>query len=64
MQFAYGELYLVLAGMWRRFGDAAITGEDGEFELFETDKEDVEMRNDLSVRYGKRDSKGIRVAVK
>lgn len=60
----YGELYLVLTGVWRRFGGAGIKGEDGEFELFETDREDVEMRYDLFVPYGKRDSKGIRVVVK
>lgn len=75
MQLAYAELYLVLAGVWRRFGGPESgsgnrplgAGEDcpgGIFKLFETDKEDVEMRYDLFVPYGKSDSKGIRVIVK
>ena len=71
MQLAYAELYLVLAGVWRRFGGMAIpAGEQGcesaagRFELFETDSRDVEMEFDLFVPYGKRDSKGIRCVVK
>jgi len=67
MQLAYGELYLVLAGIWRRFGGPESKAEEcpsGRFELFETDEEDVEMRYDLFVPYGKSDSKGIRVVVK
>lgn len=79
MQLAYAELYCVLAGVWRRFGGPKSASEKtegevkigegndcpgGRFELFETDKEDVEMRYDLFVPYGKRDSKGIRVIVR
>jgi cytochrome P450 len=70
MQLAYGELYLVLAGVWRRFGGLGegCVGEEGReggnFELFGTDREDVEMRYGLFVPYGKKDSKGIRVVVK
>ena len=36
----------------------------GRFELFETDRRDLEMEYDLFVPYGKKDSQGIRVVVK
>lgn len=73
MQLAYAELYLVLAGVWRRFGGPESEGEKagpgmdcpaGRFELFETDRRDLEMEYDLFVPYGKKDSKGIRVIVR
>jgi hypothetical protein len=71
MQLAYAELYLVLSGVWRRFGgppgiDTGPIPEEygGRMELFETDKRDVEMEYDLFVPYGKKDSQGIRILIK
>lgn len=71
MQLAYAELYLVLSGVWRRFGGPAGTDTGpipeeygGRTELFDTDKRDVEMEYDLFVPYGKKDSQGIRILIK
>ena len=71
MQLAYAELYLMLSGLWRRFGGPPGTdsgpipeGCGGRMEMFETDKRDVEMEYDLFVPYGKKDSQGIRIVLK
>jgi len=66
MNLAYAELYLVLSGLWRRFGGPETKDEDGSgwMELYETDKRDVEMEYDLFVPYGKSNSKGIRVIIR
>lgn len=71
MQLAYAELYLVLSGVWRRFGGPLGTDsgpipreQGGRMELFETDKRDIEMEYDLFVPYGKKDSQGIRILIK
>jgi hypothetical protein len=53
MRFAYGELYLVIMGVWTRFGSEGIRWESGEIELFEADREDVEMRYDILCRLGR-----------
>ena len=74
MQLAYAELYLVVSGIWRRFrGPAAYDDEKekegsaddfwGRWELFDTDKSDVEMVSDRFQPYPKRGSKGIRIVV-
>ncbi|RDW75998.1 cytochrome P450-1 [Coleophoma crateriformis] len=67
MNLAYAELYLVLSGLWRRFGGPESKEEEGvsggRLELFETDETDVEMVYDLFVPYAKRESLGIRVRV-
>ena len=65
MNLAYAELYLVLSGVWRRFGGPETEKKDagGWMELYQTDKTDVEMEYDLFVPYAKKDSKGIRVIV-
>ena len=56
MQLAYAELYLVLSGVWRRFGGPSSTdtgtipeGYGGRMELFETDRRDVEMQPEDSL---------------
>ncbi|KAL4867993.1 hypothetical protein BDV12DRAFT_186272 [Aspergillus spectabilis] len=54
MQMAYAEIYLMIASMMRRF----------EFELFETDREDVDFYVDWLTPHAKLDSKGVRVLVK
>ena len=50
---AYAELYLVLAGLFRRF----------EFKLYETTVEDVKMVRDMFVSAPASESKGVRVVI-
>lgn len=65
MHFAYAQLYLLVPGIWRRFGGSEEEkGEEGWWELFETDKTDVEIVADHFVPYPKADSKGIRVVIR
>ncbi len=65
MHVAYAQLYLLTAGIWRRFGGSREEkGEFGWWELFETDKTDVEMVSALFVPYAKAESKGIRVVIR
>lgn len=54
MQMAYCELYLMLATMLRRL----------KFELFETDRSDVDFYVDWLTPHAKLDSQGVRVLVK
>lgn len=49
--------------IWRRFGSKEDHGEDGWWELFETDRSDTDMASDRFVPYPKADSKGIRIKV-
>jgi hypothetical protein len=51
---AWCELYLGFASLFRLF----------DFELYETDKTDVEIAHDFFLPFAKLDSKGIRVFVK
>ncbi len=66
MPLAMAELYLCLAGIFRRFGSGHVRGEDddGVLELFETDVTDVDIIGDLFFPLVKKDSKGIRVRVR
>lgn len=64
MQLAYTEIYLLLSELWRRFGSKEDHGEDGYWELFETDRSDVDMASDRFVPYPKADSKGIKIKVR
>jgi cytochrome P450 len=70
INLAYAELYLCVAGVWRRYDgfDGATSPPnpakvEGTIKLFETTKEDVEIKYDLFVPFAKRDSKGIRVLI-
>ena len=51
---AWQELYLMLGSVFRKF----------EFELFETDRSDVDLAHDFFMPSPKLDSKGVRVRVK
>jgi hypothetical protein len=53
-RLAYAEIFLTLAGIFRRF----------EFELFETTFDDVKMERDAFVAAARVGSKGVRVVVK
>ena len=63
MQLAYTELFLMHSEIWRRFGSKEDHGEDGWWELFETDRSDADMAADRFVPYPRADSKGIRIKV-
>ncbi|RDW76745.1 cytochrome P450 [Aspergillus mulundensis] len=54
MQLAYAELYIGLASLIRRF----------DFELYETDRSDVDLARDRFIPRAKAASKGVRVLVK
>lgn len=54
MQLAYAELYIGLATMFRRFS----------FEIYQTGREDVEVRRDRFVPRATQTTKGVRVLVK
>lgn len=65
IHFAYAQLYLLVAGIWRRFGGSEEEkGELGWWELFETGKTDVEMHTALFVPYPKVGSKGIQLVIR
>ena len=51
---AYAELYLAIASLMRRL----------EFELFKTDRSDIDFHVDWLTPHAKLDSKGVRVLVK
>ena len=63
MQLAYTELFLMHSEIWRRFGTKEDHGEDGWWELFETDRSDTDMAQDRFVPYPRADSKGMRIKV-
>jgi hypothetical protein len=50
---AFAEIFLVAAAVFRRF----------DFELYETDISDLELRHDFFIPAPKLDSKGVRVKV-
>ena len=64
INMAYAQLYLCVAGIFRRYGGPGNPGPMGIFELFETTREDVEIQYDLFVPFPKQGSKGVRVLVK
>lgn len=66
INLAYAELYLALAKVFRRLGsvDVRQPGDEGYLELFETTKDDVEMKRDMFLPLAREGSKGVRVLVK
>jgi cytochrome P450 len=65
MTLAWAEMYLALAGVWRRFGSLEAKGKDdvGTLELFKTDESDVKLARDFVFAAGKDGSLGVRVKV-
>ncbi|KAK7754816.1 hypothetical protein SLS62_003130 [Diatrype stigma] len=65
VNLAYGELYLVLAHMWRCWGsrDARLGDDAGVLSLFETGLHDVELEADHFIPTPRKGSQGIRVKV-
>jgi cytochrome P450 len=66
INLAYAELYLGIARVFRRFGSADVRrdGDEGFLELFETSKDDVDMKKDVVIPLAREGSKGVRVLVK
>ena len=66
INLAWGELYIALAGVFRRWGSTACRdeGDEGVLELFETEIGDVEMARDRFVVLTRDGSKGVRIRVK
>lgn len=61
MNLAYAELYMCVAGVFRRYGGPDEKGPSRQFRLFDTTTEDVAYLYDLFVPFPKIDSKGVRV---
>jgi cytochrome P450 len=66
VNLAYAELYLGIARLFRGLGSADVreAGDEGFLELFETTKDDVEMKKDAFIPLAGKESKGVRVLVK
>lgn len=64
MQMAIIELLLLHAEIWRRFGSKEDHGEDGWWELYETDRSDVEFARDRFLPYPKKGSRIIQIKVR
>ncbi len=66
INLAYAELYLGIARVFKRFGSVDVrgAGDEGFFELFETTKDDVELKQDAFIPLAREGSKGVRVSVK
>ena len=63
MQQATIELLLVNAEIWRRYGSKEDHGEDGWWELYETDRSDVEFARDRFLPYPKRGARPVQIKV-
>ena len=59
MQLTYTDLFLMHSEICRQFG-----GEDGWWELWETDRSDTDMASDRFVPDPRAGSKGIRIKVR
>ena len=64
MQLATVELLLAHAEIWRRFGSKDDHGEDGWWELYETDRSDVDFVRDRFLPYPKKGSRPVQIKVK
>ena len=66
MNLAYSELYLITAGLFRKYDlhDRSKKQNYPTFELFETSREDVDMVADFVLQYVREGSHGVRVKVR
>lgn len=66
INLAYAEMYIALAGIFRRWGSAAYRdeGDEGVLELYETEIGDVEIARDGFVPLARDGSMGVRVKVR
>jgi hypothetical protein len=65
MNLAYAELYLMLAGMFRRYGtqNCMMRGDKGRLELFDTDKRDVIPVAEYNIPVVWEGSQGVRIKI-
>jgi len=66
MNLAYMEMYIILAGIFRKYGAYDGTGKQTgpTLELFETTREDVDLVSDFAIPFAKEGSSGVRVIVR
>lgn len=66
INLAYSELYLILAGIFRKYDLYDGTGKQTgpTLELFETGREDVDMAYDILIPFPKKGSLGVRLRVR
>jgi hypothetical protein len=66
MNLAYSELYIVTAGIFRKYDAYDGTGRQKgpTLELYESTREDVDMASDFAVPFIKPGRKGVRVIVR
>lgn len=64
INLAYAELYMVLAGVFRRYGGQRDDpGPEGWLQLHETSRQDVTVYRDLFEAYPKEGRNGVKVLV-
>ena len=67
INLAYAELYIVIAGMFRKYNlyDEAIEQKTPTLALYDTTRErDVNMEHDFFLAFPREESKGVRVKVR
>ena len=67
INLAYAELYIVIAGVFRKYNlyDAAVEQKTPTLALYDTTRErDVDMEHDFLLAFPKEGSKGVRVKVR
>jgi hypothetical protein len=66
INLAYSELYLILAGIFRKYDLYDGTGKQKgpTLELFETGREEVDMAFDSLIPYPKKGTLGVRLRVR
>ncbi|CAL3971606.1 unnamed protein product [Diplocarpon coronariae] len=66
VHFAHAELYITMARIFQAYGskDMRLDSDQGYLELFETTRDDVELRRDAFIPVAKAGSEGVRINVK
>jgi len=66
MNLAYAELFIVIAGIFRKYDRYDGTGRQNgpTLELYESTREDVDMVSDFAVPFIKQGRRGVRVIVR
>ena len=66
INLAYSELYLILAGIFRKYDlfDGSGKQTSPALELFETHRDDVDIKYDLLIPFPKKGSLGVRLKVR
>jgi hypothetical protein len=66
INLAYSELYLILAGIFLKYDlfDGSGKQTSPTLELFETDRDDVDIKYDFLIPFPKKGSLGVRLKVR